>query len=79
MTPLDTPPHLWAPYPDETAPRGGTIRATRGFRPHGHDNSHYPAKSERAERAIRENLTLHNHRMGHNIDENALPLDKLFR
>lgn len=78
MTPLHTPPHLWAPYPDETAPRSLPIRAT-GFRPHGHDSSHYPAKSEKAERATRENLTLHNHRMGRNIDENALPIDKLFR
>jgi hypothetical protein len=26
MTPLHTPPHLWAPYPDETAPRSLPIR-----------------------------------------------------
>lgn len=26
MTPLHTPPHLWAPYPDEAAPRSLPVR-----------------------------------------------------
>jgi hypothetical protein len=62
----------------ETAPRSLPIRVINTkFR--GKDSSHYLAKSEKAERSARENLTLHKHLMGYDVDVNVLPLDKLFR
>lgn len=72
--PFDLPPATR----DETAPRGGPIRAYE-IKPSKRVSGRLLGRTWIGEIAAREVITFMHHIRGHDVDINVLPLDKLFR